>query len=210
MAINLGGMGMNNGSQLDVTNQSPGITLNLQKNQLLDLTKREPGLNSVTLGAGWDVSQTGQAFDLDIAAFLLDANGKFNTIDNVIFFNNKAGQGIQMTGDNTTGVGEGDDESLTIELDQISPLIKRIVFVVTIHNAMEKRQTFGMVNNAYVRLLNRTASNKEICRFDLRENSSAATSVIFAELNHEQAGWQFKAIGDGKVADLNGVLALYQ
>ncbi|MGL4973229.1 MAG: TerD family protein, partial [Culicoidibacterales bacterium] len=89
-------------------------------------------------------------------------------------------------------------------------MIKKIVFVVTIHNALEKRQTFGMVNNAYVRLLNREQGNREICRFDLREHSSAATSVIFAELNHEVTGWQFKAIGDGKVADLNGVLALYQ
>ncbi|MGL4972648.1 MAG: TerD family protein, partial [Culicoidibacterales bacterium] len=145
MAINLGGMNMNSGQAVDVTAQQPGITLNLQKNQLLDLTKREPGLNSVTLGAGWDVSQTGQAFDLDIAAFLLDANGKFNSIDNVIFFNNKAGQGIAMTGDNLTGAGEGDDEQINIELNQISPMIKKIVFVVTIHNALEKRQTFGMV-----------------------------------------------------------------
>lgn len=211
MAINLSGMNMSNITNgTDVTMQSPGVTLNLQKNQLLDLTKREPGLNSVSLGTGWDVSQTGQAFDLDIAAFLLDANGKFNTVDNVIFFNNKNGQGIQMTGDNLTGIGEGDDERIDIELNQISPMIKKIVFVVTIHNAMEKRQTFGMVNNAYVRLLNREQNDKEICRFDLRENSSAATSVIFAELNHEVSGWQFKAIGEGKVADLNGILALFQ
>ncbi|MGL4953403.1 MAG: TerD family protein [Culicoidibacterales bacterium] len=210
MAINLGGMNLNSAQGVDVTTQQPGVTLNLQKNQLLDLTKREPGLNSVTLGAGWDVSNTGQGFDLDIAAFLLDANGKFNTIDNVIFFNNKVGQGIQMSGDNVTGAGEGDDERINIELNEISPMIKKIVFVVTIHNAMEKRQTFGMVNNAYVRILNRQQGDKEICRFDLRENSSAATSVIFAELNHEVTGWQFKAIGDGKVADLNGILALYQ
>ena len=102
MAINLGGSGIN------VTNTHPsGVTLNLQKNQLLDLTKREPGLTRIKLGAGWDVSQTGQSFDLDIAAFLLDSNGKFNSIENVIFFNNKVGQGIQLMGDNLTGVGEG-------------------------------------------------------------------------------------------------------
>ncbi|MGL6247974.1 MAG: TerD family protein, partial [Culicoidibacterales bacterium] len=164
MAINLGGMNLNSAQGVDVTTQQPGVTLNLQKNQLLDLTKREPGLNSVTLGAGWDVSNTGQGFDLDIAAFLLDANGKFNTIDNVIFFNNKVGQGIQMNGDNVTGAGEGDDERINIELNEISPMIKKIVFVVTIHNAMEKRQTFGMVNNAYVRILNRQQGDKEICR----------------------------------------------
>ena len=205
MAINLGGSGIN------VTNTHPsGVTLNLQKNQLLDLTKREPGLTRIKLGAGWDVSQTGQYFDLDIAAFLLDSNGKFNSIENVIFFNNKVGQGIQLMGDNLTGVGEGDDEEMKIDLSQINPLIEKIVFVVTIHNAFEKRQTFGMVQNSYVRLVNEDQGNKEICKFNLREEGSAATSVIFAELNRAEGDWQFKAIGEGKVADLNGVLALFQ
>ncbi|MFQ9956250.1 MAG: TerD family protein, partial [Turicibacter sp.] len=161
MAINLGGSGIN------VTNTHPsGVTLNLQKNQLLDLTKREPGLTRIKLGAGWDVSQTGQSFDLDIAAFLLDSNGKFNSIENVIFFNNKVGQGIQLMGDNLTGVGEGDDEEMKIDLSQINPLIEKIVFVVTIHNAFEKRQTFGMVQNSYVRLVNEDQGNKEICKFN--------------------------------------------
>lgn len=205
MAINLGGSGIN------VTNTHPsGVTLNLQKNQLLDLTKREPGLTRIKLGAGWDVSQTGQSFDLDIAAFLLDSNGKFNSIENVIFFNNKVGQGIQLMGDNLTGVGEGDDEEMKIDLSQINPLIEKIVFVITIHNAFEKRQTFGMVQNSYVRLVNEDQGNKEICKFNLREEGSAATSVIFAELNRVDGDWQFKAIGEGKVADLNGVLALFQ
>ncbi len=205
MAINLGGSGIN------VTNTHPsGVTLNLQKNQLLDLTKREPGLTRIKLGAGWDVSQTGQSFDLDIAAFLLDSNGKFNSIENVIFFNNKVGQGIQLMGDNLTGVGEGDDEEMKIDLSQINPLIEKIVFVVTIHNAFEKRQTFGMINNSYVRLVDLDQNGKELCRFNLKENGSTATSVIFAELNRSGSEWQFKAVGEGKIADLNGVLALYQ
>ena len=215
MAINLGGMGLDLGAQstpttqTNVTNEQPGLTLNLQKNQLLDLTKREPGLTKVTLGAGWDVAQTGQSFDLDIAAFLLDATGKVNALENVIFFNNKAGAGIQLMGDNRTGAGDGDDEQIQMDLTQINPMIQRIVFVVTIHNAMEKRQTFGMVQNSYVRLLNPLKGDQEICRFNLKEEGSTGTSVIFAELDRSAGDWQFKTIGETKAADLNQVLALY-
>ena len=194
MGINLGG-------------NSP--VLNLQKNDILDLTKRNPGLKSVTLGAGWDISYGGVDFDIDIAAFMLDANNKFNTVSNVIFFNNKQGQGIALSGDNRTGAGEGDDETITIELDQISSDIQKIVFVVTIHEAQSRRQTFGMVNNSYVRLLDTANNDRELCRFNLKADGSTATSVIFAELYREFGEWQFKAVGEGKIADLNGVLALY-
>ncbi len=183
--------------------------LNLQKNDILDLTKRNPGLKSVTLGAGWDISYGGVDFDIDIAAFMLDANNKFNTVSNVIFFNNKQGQGIALSGDNRTGAGEGDDETINIELDQISQAIQKIVFVVTIHEAQSRRQTFGMVNNSYVRLLDRVNNDRELCRFNLKSDGSTATSVIFAELYRDLGEWQFKAVGEGKIADLNGVLALY-
>ena len=183
--------------------------LNLQKNDILDLTKRNPGLKSVTLGAGWDISYGGVDFDIDIAAFMLDANNKFNTVSNVIFFNNKQGQGIDLSGDNRTGAGEGDDETINIELDQISSEIQKIVFVVTIHEAQSRRQTFGMVNNSYVRLLDSTNNDRELCRFNLKADGSTATSVIFAELYRDLGEWQFKAVGEGKIADLNGVLALY-
>ncbi|EGT3616764.1 TerD family protein [Clostridium perfringens] len=204
MAINLGvDFGGGNSS-------TPNVTLNLQKNDILDLTKRNPGLKKVILGAGWDVASNGADFDLDIAAFLLDANNRFNTVENVIFFNNKQGQGIYLAGDNRTGAGEGDDERINIDLEALNPSIAKIVFVVTIHNAQAKRQTFGMVNNSYVRLLDACENEKEICRFNLKENGSTATSVIFAELIREGGEWQFKAVGEGKIADLNGILALYQ
>ncbi|MGL5417484.1 MAG: TerD family protein [Clostridium sp.] len=208
MGINLGSGFESLGNNMG--NSAPqGVTLNLQKNDILDLTKRNPGLTSVQLGAGWDISQNGQAFDLDIAAFLLDANNKFNNVSNVIFFNNKFGQGITLNGDNRTGAGDGDDETIDINLSQISPEIMKIVFVVTISNAMEKRQTFGMVNNSYVRLLDTANGHKELCRFNLKEDGSTATSVIFAELIRDRGEWQFKATGEGKIADLNGVLALF-
>ena len=202
MAINLGNFGGSNNAQPQI--------LNLQKNEILDLTKRNPGLKKVTLGAGWDVSQGGVDFDIDIAAFLLDANNKFNTVSNVIFFNNKQGQGIALSGDNRTGAGEGDDETILMDLEAINSSIQKIVFVVTIHEAQSRRQTFGMVNNSYVRLLDTQNNNRELCRFNLKADGSTATSVLFAELYRDMGEWQFKAVGEGKIADLNGVLALYQ
>ena len=209
MGINLGAGFENLNGNTSISNQSAGI-LNLNKNDILDLTKRNPGLKKVSLGAGWDIANNGLDYDLDIAAFLLDSNNKFNTVSNIIFFNNKESQGISLAGDNRTGAGEGDDEVININLEEINPNIAKIVFVVTIHEAQAKRQTFGMVENSYVRLVDLENNKREICRFNLKENGSTATSVIFAELNRKGSEWQFKAIGEGKIADLNGVLALYQ
>lgn len=202
MAINLGSM-----SNLG---ENKGQVLNLEKNSILDLTKKNPGLKKVILGAGWDISKSGDSFDLDIAAFMLDKNDKFNTVDNIIFFNNKVSRGIALEGDNRTGIGKGDDERINIDLSQIDNEICKIVFVVSIDKAREKRQTFGMVDNSYVRLLDVENNEKEICRFNLKENGSTATSVIFANLYRDGSEWQFKALGEGMIADLNGVLALYQ
>ena len=207
MGINLGAGFENLNGNSSISNQSAGI-LNLNKNDILDLTKRNPGLKKVSLGAGWDIANNGLDYDLDIAAFLLDSNNKFNTVSNIIFFNNKEGQGISLAGDNRTGAGEGDDEVININLEEINPNIAKIVFVVTIHEAQAKRQTFGMVENSYVRLVDLENNKREICRFNLKENGSTATSVIFAELNRKGSEWQFKAIGEGKITDLNGVLAL--
>lgn len=202
MAINFTGnrVGINNGVN----------ALNLQKNDILDLTKKNPGLKKVILGAGWDVASVGQDFDLDIAAFLLNSNNKVSRVpDDVIFFNNMHGQGIRLEGDNRTGAGDGDDERIQIDLTSIRSDVAKIVFVVTIHNAQAKRQTFGMVENSYVRLLDSENNEREVCRFNLRENGSTVTSVVFAEIYRDGYEWQFKAIGDGKIADLNGVLSLY-
>ncbi len=209
MGINLGAM-MNN-INMGASNGNNVNALNLKKNDILNLAKKNPGLKKVILGAGWDVASGGQDFDLDIAAFLLNANGKVQNIpDDVIFFNNMQGQGIYLEGDNRTGAGEGDDERIRIDLESIPAHVQKIVFVVTIHEAQAKRQTFGMVENSYVRLVDLENNKREICRFNLKENGSTATSVIFAELNRKGSEWQFKAIGEGKIADLNGVLALYQ
>lgn len=202
MAINLGSGFSNN-------NQSGGA-LNLKKNDILNLTKKEPGLEKVVLGAGWDISLNGSTFDLDISAFLLGQNGKVNNVnEDVIYFNNMNSQGIKLCGDNRTGVGEGDDERIEIDLRQIKESVSKIIFVVTIFEAREKRQTFGMIDNSYIRLLDEKNGEKEICRFNLKENGSTATAVVFAELFKENNEWHFKALGDGKIADLNGILSLY-
>ncbi|WP_297712756.1 TerD family protein [Clostridium sp.] len=207
MGINLGSM-MNN--MRSNANDNGVNALNLKKNDVLNLTKKNPGLKKVILGAGWDVASIGQDFDLDIAAFLLNINGKVQNIpDDVIFFNNMQGQGIYLEGDNRTGVGDGDDERIRLDLESISSHVQKIVFVVTIHEAQAKRQTFGMVENSYVRILDEEHNEKEICRFNLKENGSTVTSVIFAELYKVSGEWQFKAIGEGKIADLNGILGLY-
>lgn len=201
MAINLGSGFSNN-------NQSGA--LNLKKNDILNLTKKEPGLEKVVLGAGWDISLNGSTFDLDISAFLLGQNGKVNNVnEDVIYFNNMNSQGIKLCGDNRTGVGEGDDERIEIDLRQIKQSVSKIIFVVTIFEAREKRQTFGMIDNSYIRLLDEKNGEKEICRFNLKENGSTATAVVFAELFKENNEWHFKALGDGKIADLNGILSLY-
>lgn len=207
MGINLGSM-MNN--MRSNANDNGVNALNLKKNDVLNLTKKNPGLKKVILGAGWDVASIGQDFDLDIAAFLLNTNGKVQNIpDDVIFFNNMQGQWIYLEGDNRTGVGDGDDERIRLDLESISSHVQKIVFVVTIHEAQAKRQTFGMVENSYVRILDEERNEKEICRFNLKENGSTVTSVIFAELYKVSGEWQFKAIGEGKIADLNGILGLY-
>lgn len=201
MAINLGSGFSNN-------NQSGA--LNLKKNDILNLTKKEPGLEKVVLGAGWNISLNGSTFDLDISAFLLGQNGKVNNVnEDVIYFNNMNSQGIKLCGDNRTGVGEGDDEKIEIDLRQIKESVSKIIFVVTIFEAREKRQTFGMIDNSYIRLLDEKNGEKEICRFNLKENGSTATAVVFAELFKENNEWHFKALGDGKIADLNGILSLY-
>ena len=208
MGINLGSM-MNN-INMGASNGNNVNALNLKKNDILNLAKKNPGLKKVILGAGWDVASGGQDFDLDIAAFLLNANGKVQNIpDDVIFFNNKESQGISLAGDNRTGAGEGDDERIRIDLESIPAHVQKIVFVVTIHEAQAKRQTFGMVENSYVRLLDEENNEREICRFNLKENGSTVTSVIFSELYKQNGEWQFKAIGEGKIADLNGILGIY-
>lgn len=186
-----------------------GMTLDMSKGATLDLTKRNPGLKKVVLAAGWDISASGSNFDLDISAFLLGANGKVSSQSNVCYFGNDTASGLHLNGDNLTGEGEGDDETMDIDLSAVPADVESIVFAVTIYDAVTRRQTFGMVNNSYVRLLDANSNNKEVCRFRLKDDYSTSTAVIFAKLKRNSGEWEFEAIGEGKQADINGVFAIY-
>lgn len=184
--------------------------LNLQKNDILNLTKKNPGVKKVNFCAGWDIATSGADFDLDIGAYLLHENGKIVGGQDVVFYNHMECPGVKLLGDNRTGAGDGDDEIISLDLSKISPNITRIVFVITIFEAETRQQSFGMVNNSYVRLLDVANEKQELCIYPLKEQFSTETAVIAAELIRENGEWQFHTIGEGKHADLNGILALYR
>ena len=192
-----------------VTMPSGAVTLDLTKGSILDITKRNPGLKHIKVGCGWDVAGMGAAFDLDVSAFLLGANGKISSGSDVVFFNNMSAPGVKLNGDNRTGVGEGDDETIEIDLSAVSATVSKIVICVTICDAVSRQQTFGMVSNSYVRLLDADQGDKDLCMFRLKEDGSTSTAVVFAELSRNGADWDFKAIGEGKQGDLNTLAALF-
>ena len=175
--------------------------LNLQKNDILDLTKKDPSLNNILLAGGWDVAKKGffgfgADYDLDLVALLLGNDGKLIRSNRaVIYYNDMQGQGIRLHGDNRTGEGEGDDEKISISLDRLPIQCSKVVFAVTIYDAAKRRQSFSKVKNAYVRLVNEDKGNEEICRYNLSEDGGNNTAIIFAELFKENESWQFKAVG---------------
>lgn len=212
MGINFGDMSNqpNTANITEVNTPTGGVTLDLAKGALLDITKREPGLKNVIVGAGWDANTSVPAYDLDVSAFMLNSNMKITSANDIIFFNHKSAPGITLLGDNLTGSGEGDDEQIEIHLDEIPTSVAAIDFVVNIFEASQRRQTFGMVQNSYIRLLNHDKNDSEICRFRLKEDYGTATAVIFARLIRNGSEWEFKTIADGKVVrDLNDIAALY-
>lgn len=186
-----------------------GVTLDLSKGSILDLTKRNPGLKHIKAGCGWDTAVMGSDFDLDVSAFLLGANGKITSASDIVYFNNKSVSGVTLNGDNRTGAGNGDDETIGINLEAVPSTVQKIVICVTIFDAMTRHQTFGMVNNSYVRLLDEDQNDKELCVFRLKDDGSTSTAVVFAELSRNGSDWDFKAIGEGKQGDLNTLAALY-
>ncbi|KQN70554.1 MULTISPECIES: TerD family protein [unclassified Duganella] len=175
------------------------MAISLQKGGNVNLSKEAPGLTKVVIGLGWDPrSSDGSAFDLDGSAFLLKTDGKVRGDSDFIFYNNlKSTDGsIVHTGDNQTGQGDGDDESLNVDLSAIPADIDRVSFCVTIHEADARRQNFGMVGKAYIRCLN-AANSVELARYDLSEDGSTETAMIFGELYRHGGDWKFRAIGQG-------------
>ena len=184
--------------------------LNLKKNDVLDLTKSGSSLKHLILGAGWDVPEIGPSYDLDIAAFLLHNNRRIVEAEkDVVYFGQMKQKGIFLNGDNRTGAGEGDDERIQIDTDALDSTVSSIVCVVTIYDAEAKKQVFGNVKNAYVRLLDEDNNEQVLCQFPLTTDASTDTAVVFCELFKEQGNWKFKAIGDSCQGNLNTLLSKY-
>lgn len=172
----------------------------LTKGQKVDLTKGNAGLDKILVGLGWDTNKYdgGADFDLDVSVFMTGASGKVERESNFIFYNNPkddAGS-VVYSGDNRTGVGEGDDESVNIQLAKVPADVQKISFTVTIHEAAARSQNFGQVSNAYIRIVNED-SGEELIRYDLGEDYSIETAVIAGELYRHGGEWKFTAIGSG-------------
>lgn len=172
----------------------------LTKGQKVDLTKGNKGLKHIIVGLGWDVNKYdgGFDFDLDAAAFCCDANGKVQVDTDMIFYNNlkHTSGAIEHLGDNLTGAGDGDDEEIKIDLLAVPANIEKIDFTVTIHEAEERKQNFGQVSNAFVRIVN-ADNNEELIKYDLEEDFSIETALVVAELYRHNGEWKFNAIGSG-------------
>jgi tellurium resistance protein TerD len=175
------------------------MPISLQKGGNVNLSKEAPGLSKMVVGLGWDTRATdGAGFDLDGAVFLVNAEGKVRSDADFVFYNNlKSVDGsVVHSGDNTTGAGDGDDETVTIELGKVPVDVDKIILAVTIHDAEARKQNFGMVSKAFIRCVN-AAGNAEIARYDLSEDGSTEAAMIFGEVYRAGADWKFKAIGQG-------------
>ena len=187
------------------------MALSLSKGGNLSLTKEAPGMTKVLVGLGWDARSTdGQDFDLDASAFLLKADGKVRADSDFIFYNQlKSVDGsVEHTGDNRTGEGDGDDEAIKVDLSKVPADIDRIAFTVTIHEAEARKQNFGQVRNAFIRIVNQD-TNSEVARYDLAEDASTETAMIFAELYRNGAEWKFRAVGQGFAGGLKPLAESY-
>ena len=174
------------------------MVVSLSKGQKVDLTKSNPGLSKVSVGLGWDTNKYdgGHEFDLDTSVFLLEASGKVSGPEGFVFYNNTTGGNgsVVHSGDNLTGDGDGDDEVIQIDLQIVPANIEKITFTVTIHDADNRNQNFGMVSNAFIRVFN---GSSELIRYDLGEDFSIETALVVGELYRHNGEWKFAAIGSG-------------
>lgn len=188
------------------------MPISLKKGQKVSLSKDNPGLSRVVVGLGWDVNafDTGGDFDLDTAAFLLGESGKVTRAEDFVFYGNlrHPSGAVEHLGDNLTGQGDGDDEQIKIDLGRVPENITRIAFTVTIYEADERRQNFGQVANAFIRIVDE-AKGEEILRYDLGEDFSIETAAVFGELYRHNGEWKFNAIGSGYQGGLAALCANY-
>lgn len=187
------------------------MAISLQKGGNVNLSKEAPGLTKISVGLGWDARVTdGAAFDLDASAFMLKADGKVRSDADFIFYNQASSSdgSVVHQGDNRTGAGDGDDESVKIDLSKVPADIEKIVFAVTIHEGQTRAQNFGQVSKAYIRVVNE-AGGAEIARYDLSEDASTAAAMMFGEIYRAGSEWKFKAIGQGFDKGLDALAANY-
>ena len=183
------------------------MAVSLTKGGNVSLTKEAPTMNIAMAGLGWDARVTdGAGFDLDASVFMVGDDGKVLSDASFIFFNNKASTcgSVNHMGDNRTGEGDGDDEQVKVELSKIPAEVKKLVFAVTIYDAEARNQNFGMVSNSYMRIVNHD-NGSEIARFDLSEDASTETAMIFGELYRHNGEWKFKAVGQGFAGGLSAL-----
>lgn len=183
------------------------MAISLQKGGNVNLSKTDPNLKQVLLGLGWDArSSDGVDFDLDASIFMVTESGRVRADSDFIFYGQLRSScgSLEHTGDNRTGDGDGDDEALKIKLDQVPAAITRLVVAVTIHDAQARKQNFGMVHDAFIRLVN-IETNIEIARFDLSEDYSTETAMVFGEIYRYGSEWKFKAVGQGYAGGLRAL-----
>src|SRR3954452_22271481 len=183
------------------------MSVALTKGGNVSLSKSAPNLTSIMVGLGWDArTTTGADFDLDASALMLGANGKVVSDSHFVFFNNlRSPDGsVEHTGDNLTGEGEGDDEVVLVNLSTVPATVERVVFAVSIYDADARGQSFGQVVNAFIRVVDRSSQN-ELARYDLTEDASTETAMVFGELYRHGAEWKFRAIGQGYASGLRGI-----
>ncbi|WP_330202987.1 TerD family protein [Cyanobacterium sp. Dongsha4] len=190
------------------------MTISLKKGERISLAKVAPSLVAGFIGLGWDVNvtDTGGDFDLDVSVFLLGDNDKLVSDKHFIFYNNlvspDSDQSVKLLGDNRTGEGEGDDEGLIVDLRKVPVDVSKIVVTVTIYEADKRKQNFGQVTNAYIRLVD-VQTKEEVLRYDLTEDFSVETAVIMAELYRKDGEWRLNAVGSGFQGGLQALLDRY-
>jgi len=187
------------------------MAISLNKGGNLSLSKTDPNLVRILIGLGWDERVTdGAAFDLDASAFLLTGSGKVRGDHDFIFYNQLKSQddSVEHTGDNRSGLGDGDDETLLVNLSKVAPEVEKIAITVTIHDAQARSQNFGQIANAFIRIVNQD-TQVEVVRFDLAEDYSTETAMVFGEVYRHNGEWKFRAVGQGYSGGLAAMCQQY-
>lgn len=188
------------------------MSINLSKGERINLSKEAPSMKNAGIGLGWDINatDTGSAFDLDASIFMLGANGKIPNDQYFVFYNNSTSPdgSVKHQGDSRTGEGSGDDETVQIDLSKVDASVQEIVFVVTIHEAEQRKQNFGQVRNSYIRIYDNATEN-QIAKYELDEDASAETAIEFGKLYKKDGEWRFQAVGAGYKSGLQSFVDKY-